>query len=52
MHSLTSLLVRVPLPGLSKSHQGPEVRPEHRPAESGRRVDADQAADECVLAAL
>lgn len=49
---LTGLLLRVPLAGLSESHQGPEVGSEYRPAESGRRVDAHQPADEGVLAAL
>lgn len=49
---LTGLLLRVSLPGLPEGHQGPEVGSEHRPAEGGRRVDAHQAADEGVLAAL
>lgn len=38
--------------GLPESHQGSEVGPQHRPAEGGHRVDAHQAADEGVFAAL
>lgn len=52
MYFLTSLLVSVSLSSFSKGHQGPEVRSEYRPAESGGRVDADQAADKRVPAAL
>lgn len=52
MQELTSPLLCVSLPSLSESHQGPEVGSEYCPAESGRRIDAHQAADEGVLAAL
>lgn len=49
---LTRLLVGVPAACLPESHQGSEVGSEHGPAEGGHRVDAHQAADEGVLAAL
>lgn len=49
---LTGLLLPVSPPGLPEGHQGPEVGAQHRPAEGGSRVDAHQAADEGVLAAL
>lgn len=52
MRELTSLLLPVPPPSFSKSHQGPEVGSEHRPAEGGGRVDAHQPTDEGVFAAL
>lgn len=42
----------VPLSSLFESHQSSEVSSENGPAEGGRRVNADQAADEGVLAAL
>lgn len=38
--------------GLPKSHQGSEVGPQHRPAEGRHGVDAHQATDEAVFAAL
>lgn len=38
--------------GLPESHQGSEVGPQHRPAEGRHGVDAHQAADEAVFAAL
>lgn len=44
--------MRVPAARLPESHQGPEVGSKHGPAEGGHRVDAHQAADEGVLAAL
>lgn len=50
--SLTRFLVGVSAAGLPESHQGSEVGPQHRPAEGGHGVDAHQAADEGVLAAL
>lgn len=37
---------------LPESHQGSEVGPQNGPAEGRHRVDAHQAADEGVLAAL
>lgn len=49
---LTRLLVGVPAARLPESHQGSEVGSQHGPAEGGHRVDAHQAADEGVLAAL
>lgn len=49
---LTRFLVGVSAAGLPESHQGSEVGPQHRPAEGGHGVDAHQAADEAVLAAL
>ena len=42
----------VSLPSLPEGNQGPEVSPQHRPAERGRWVDANQPTDEGVLAAL
>lgn len=49
---LTRFLVGVSAAGLPESHQGSEVGPQHRPAEGRHGVDAHQAADEGVLAAL
>lgn len=49
---LTRFLVGVSAAGLPESHQGSEVGPQHRPAEGRHRVDAHQAADEGVFAAL
>lgn len=49
---LTRLFQRVSLPSISKSHHSSEVRSQNCPAESGRRVDADQATDEGVFTAL
>lgn len=40
------------LSSIPERHHTSEIRPEHRPAEGGRRVDADQAADEGVFTAL
>lgn len=50
--SLTCFLVGVSAAGLSESHQGSEVGPQHRPAEGRHGVDAHQATDEAVFAAL
>lgn len=49
---LTRLLVGVSPARLSESHQGSEVGPQDGPAKGRHRVDAHQAADEGVLAAL
>lgn len=49
---LTTLLLDVSLPRLPEGHHGSAVSPQHSPAEGGHRVDADQAADEGVSAAL
>lgn len=49
---LTRLLVSVPATRLPESHQGPEVGSQDGPAEGRHRVDAHQAANEGVLAAL
>lgn len=50
--NLTCFLVGVSAAGLSESHQGSEVGPQHRPAEGRHGVDAHQATDEAVFAAL
>lgn len=42
----------VPAARLPEGHQGAEVGPQDGPAEGRHRVDAHQAADEGVLAAL
>lgn len=52
MLPLTRLLVGVPAARLPEGHQGSEVGSQNGPAEGRHRVDAHQAADESVLAAL
>lgn len=49
---LTALLLGVSLSRLPEGHHGSAVSAQHGPAECRHRVDADQATDEGVPAAL